>query len=218
MERKRAFFSKRRDEEEEWKREKKSFFLILIYLRLSRRILLHSPQVASSVLVATDFRLPPPSSSSIIAIAVASHNGDRTCCVSPFVACESRERFLCSNGTQDRRGYYVQLLLLRRAITPGRCPGGGERRRESLKTFASRPRDCEWKLTSVSLFLSLSLLYALNGANLVREEERKREKETRRKGEKPRERGQRKRMKKKKKFRRFLFFFSYISLFNLGVP
>ena len=101
---------------------------------------------------------------------------------------------------------------------PGRCPGGGEGRRESLKTFASRPRDCEWKLTSVSLFLSLSLLYALNGANLVREEERKREKETRRKGEKPRERGQRKRMKKKKKFRRFLFFFSYISLFNLGVP
>lgn len=39
---------------------------------------------------------------------------------------------------------------------PGRCPGGGEGRRESLKTFASRPRDCEWKLTSVSLFLSLS--------------------------------------------------------------
>ena len=185
-------------------------------MRLSRRILLHSPQVASSVLVATDFRLPPPSSSSIIAIAVASHNGDRTCCVSPFVACESRERFLCSNGTQDRRGYYVQLLLLRRAITPGRCPGGGEGRRESLKTFASRPRDCEWKLTSVSLFLSLSCTRPLNGANLAREEERKRKRE--------RERNKKKRRKasrawttkedeKKKKVSSFpLFLFLYISV------
>lgn len=166
--------------------------------------------------MATDFRLPPPSSSSIIAIAVASHNGDRTCCVSPFVACESRERFLCSNGTQDRRGYYVQLLLLRRAIIPGRCPGGGEGRRESLKTFASRPRDCEWKLTSVSLFLSLSLLYAavkwskLSSRGREKEKERERNKKKRRKASRA---WTTKEDEKKKKVSSFpLFLFLYISV------
>lgn len=156
MERKRAFSKETR------KKKRNNYDSYLFFLLLFTRdchdcsILLHPSQ---PVLVATDFRLPPPSSS-VIAIAVTTHNGNRTCCVSPFVACESRERFLCSNGTQDRRGYIVQLLLLRRAITSRSMAGGREeRRRESLKTFASRPRDCEWK-ANVRLSFSLSLLYA----------------------------------------------------------
>lgn len=103
MERKRAFSKETR------KKKRNSYDSYLFFLLLFTRdchdcsILLHPSQ---PVLVATDFRLPPPSSS-VIAIAVTTHNGNRTCCVSPFVACESRERFLCSNGTQDRRGYIV---------------------------------------------------------------------------------------------------------------
>lgn len=74
---------------------------------------------------------------------------------------------------------------------------------------------------NVRLSFSLSLLYAavkwskLSSKGREKEKERERNKKKRRKASRA---WTTKEDEKKKKFRRFLFFFSYISLFNLGVP
>lgn len=97
------------------------FFFFLFVFLFTRDCLdascyiLHRSQ---SVLVEADFRPPLPSPilppSSVIAIAVATHNGDRTCCVSPF-ECVRIEGANFSARTEHRirsRGYYTATVLL----------------------------------------------------------------------------------------------------------
>lgn len=120
-------FSNEREKREERESERNSydashdFFFFLFVFLFTRDCLdascyiLHRSQ---SVLVEADFRPPLPSPilppSSVIAIAVATHNGDRTCCVSPF-ECVRIEGANFSARTEHRirsRGYYTATVLL----------------------------------------------------------------------------------------------------------
>lgn len=152
----------------EWERKKEiatytSFLLILIYLWLSRRILLHPLRVATC---SRGDRFPAPSP--FLLLCNCNRGGDSQWRSYLLRVSASRaKRFLCSNGIQDRRGYYTATVITT-SDNPWSMPGGrGERRRESLKTFASRPRDCEWK-ASVRLSLFLSPIRGVKWSKLER--------------------------------------------------
>lgn len=140
----------------EWERKKEiatytSFLLILIYLWLSRRILLHPLRVATC---SRGDRFPAPSP--FLLLCNCNRGGDSQWRSYLLRVSVRRVRNDFSARTEYRIAEdIIRLLLLRRAITPGRCPGEGERGGGNpWKRLLHDRVIANGKLTSVSLFLS----------------------------------------------------------------